>query len=156
MQHGWNRFGGFWARFAAVIIDGLILSPFTIAAQIELHTGPTKISTCTFDAAELCKSPSNSTRATYWLIVLVGFVAALVYVALTEGRTGQTLGKKALGIKVVDTYTGAPIGSGRAVGRYFAKILSGIPCFLGFLWMLWDPQKQTWHDKIVRSYVVAV
>ena len=78
-----------------------------------------------------------------------------MYYALTEGRTGQTLGKKALGIKVIDTYTGAPIGGGRAIGRYFAKILSGALCFLGFFWMLWDPNKQTWHDKIVRSYVVT-
>jgi len=37
-----------------------------------------------------------------------------------------------------------------------AKILSAIPCLLGYFWMLWDPQKQTWHDKIVGSIVVPV
>lgn len=89
------------------------------------------------------------------LITLAGIVAAILYYGLLEGRTGQSLGKRALGITVLDTRTGAPIGVGRAIGRYFAKILSTIPCLLGYLWMLWDPNKQTWHDKIVSSYVVT-
>jgi uncharacterized RDD family membrane protein YckC len=59
-------------------------------------------------------------------------------------------------VSVVDVRTGTPIGVGRAIGRYFAKILSAIPCGLGYFWMLWDPNKQTWHDKIVGSYVVTV
>ena len=72
-----------------------------------------------------------------------------------EGTTGQTLGKRALSVRVVDAHTGAPSGVGRAIGRYFARIISAIPCFLGFLWMLWDPNKQTWHDKMVGSFVVS-
>jgi uncharacterized RDD family membrane protein YckC len=155
MQRGWGRFGGFWARFAAAFIDSLILSPFGIVARIELTSGSKTVKTCSFNATELCKGPSGSTQALYWLIVLAGIVAAVLYYGLLEGRTGQTIGKKALGLKVVDNYSGTPIGVGRAIGRYFAKILSAIPCFLGYFWMLWDPNKQTWHDKIVRSYVVA-
>jgi uncharacterized RDD family membrane protein YckC len=42
------------------------------------------------------------------------------------------------------------------VGRYFGRILSGIACFLGYLWMLWDPEKQTWHDKLTNTVVVPV
>ena len=91
----------------------------------------------------------------WFLVTVAGVVAAILYYGLTEGRAGQTIGKRALGVKVIDTYTGAPIGVGRAIGRYFAKILSAIPCLLGYLWMLWDPNKQTWHDKMVNSYVVS-
>ena len=81
--------------------------------------------------------------------------AALVfYWARLEGRTGQSLGSKALGITVVDAATGQPIGGGRAIGRFFARILSGFLCYLGYFWMLWDPQKQTWHDKLANSVVV--
>jgi len=155
MQHGWGRFGGFWARFAAGIIDGLILSPFAIVGRIVLATGSKTIKTCPLNANELCKTPSGGTYALWAIISIAGIVAAIFYYGLLEGRTGQTIGKKALGLKVVDAYTGAPIGVGRAIGRYFAKILSAIPCFLGFFWMLWDPRKQTWHDKIVRSVVMA-
>ena len=56
---------------------------------------------------------------------------------------------------MVDKYTGQPIGVGKALGRYlFAAFISGQVCDLGYLWMLWDADKQTWHDKVVNSIVV--
>jgi uncharacterized RDD family membrane protein YckC len=69
-------------------------------------------------------------------------------------RLDQTLGKRALGIRVIDFQTGGPIGFGRGVVRYIGKFVSGIPLALGFLWMLWDREKQTWHDKIATTVVV--
>ena len=59
-----------------------------------------------------------------------------------------------MGIRVVDAKTGAVIGQARAIGRYFAMIISAIPCYLGFLWPLWDVRKQTFHDKIVGTVVL--
>ena len=56
---------------------------------------------------------------------------------------------------VVDADTGAPIGAGRAIGRYFARILSGLPLLLGYLWPLWDDRQQAFHDKLVNSRVVT-
>jgi uncharacterized RDD family membrane protein YckC len=56
---------------------------------------------------------------------------------------------------VVRSRTGEPLGVGRAIGRQlFAGFISGQVCYLGYLWMLWDEQKQTWHDKVVDSIVV--
>jgi len=133
----------------------LILSPFSIVAWVVLATGKKETRVCRFDSTLVCRSPAASTRALFWLILLIGIVVAIFYYGLTEGRTGQTIGKRALGIKVLDSRTGVPIGAGRAIGRYFAKFLSGFLCGLGYLWMLWDPYKQTWHDKIVGSYVVT-
>ena len=49
---------------------------------------------------------------------------------------------------------GGPIGYTRGFLRYIGRILSTIPFLLGYFWMLWDPQKQTWHDKIANSVVV--
>lgn len=155
MQSGGRWFGGFWARFAATLIDTLILSPFGIVGRIVLATGPKRIRACSGDPTQLCRVPAGSTWALWALISIAGLAAATLYYGMLEGRTGQTVGKRALGLKVVDTHTGAPIGVGRAIGRYFAKIISAIPCFLGYFWMLWDPNKQTWHDKIVGSYVIA-
>lgn len=89
------------------------------------------------------------------ILNLLSIVAGAAYFAYFEGgETGQTIGKKALNIRVVDANTHQPgIGTGRAVGRYLARILSAIPCGLGYFWMLWDSEKQTWHDKIVTTRV---
>lgn len=58
------------------------------------------------------------------------------------------------GYRIVDERTGDVIGTGRAVGRYFARILSALPCYLGFLWPLWDSENRTFHDMIVRTRAV--
>ena len=155
LSYGGTRFAGFWLRFGAAFLDGLILSPFTIVARIVLTTGKKEIKPCSFNASLACEGPAGSTRALYGLILLAGFVAAILYYGFMEGRTGQTIGKRALGVRVLDARTGTPIGVGRAIGRHFGKIISAIACGLGYLWMLWDPYKQTWHDKMVGSYVVT-
>ncbi len=88
---------------------------------------------------------------------LVSLAIGIAYYGYLEGGpTGQTLGKKALGIRVVDLRAGGPIGFSRGVIRYFGRILSAIPLLLGYFWMLWDSEKQTWHDKLAGSVVVPV
>ena len=104
---GGRRFAGFGARLGAAIIDGLILSPFSIIGRIVLSHGPKTYRTCTFDASLMCRSPSGSAWGLWFLITVAGFVAAILYYGLMEGRTGQTLGKRALSVRVVDAYTGA-------------------------------------------------
>jgi uncharacterized RDD family membrane protein YckC len=79
----------------------------------------------------------------------------LAYYAYLEGSpSGQTIGKRALNIRVVDFNGGGSIGPARALVRYIGRIISAIPCLLGYFWMLWDPEKQTWHDKFATSVVV--
>ena len=84
-------------------------------------------------------------------------VAFLYFRAL--GRTGQTWGRKISHIKVVSRDSLLPIGVGRSVGRY---LIQGAFSFVPFLplldviWMLWDDQRQTLHDKVVNSIVVKV
>jgi uncharacterized RDD family membrane protein YckC len=88
---------------------------------------------------------------------VLGIVLGLAYYTYLEGgATGQTLGKRAVGIRVYDFRVGGPIGYGRGLLRYVGKIVSSLVCFLGFLWMLWDREKQTWHDKIATTVVVPV
>jgi uncharacterized RDD family membrane protein YckC len=143
----------------------VIVGLFGLPAYIAIVTGPTRIEACSLDSSGdidldgtvkngLCEVPTGTTWAIFAVLVIAALVGTLFYFARTEGRTGQSLGARALGIKVLDAATGQPIGGGRAVGRYFARILSAIPCYLGYFWMLWDPEKQTWHDKIVNSVVV--
>ena len=86
---------------------------------------------------------------------LVALVLGVAYFAYFEGSpSGQTPGKKVLKIRVIDFTAGGPIGMGRALIRYVARIVSSIPCALGYLWMLWDREKQTWHDKLSSTVVV--
>jgi uncharacterized RDD family membrane protein YckC len=86
---------------------------------------------------------------------VVTLILGIAYLGFFEGSaSGQTVGKRALGIRVIDYRTGGPIGYGRGVLRYFARYLSAIPCLLGYFWMLWDKERQTWHDKLISDVVV--
>jgi uncharacterized RDD family membrane protein YckC len=122
---------GFWQRVGATLVDFLVLAVPTVLLFIVLDTAVAQI-----------------------LSILIG-LAYFVY--FEGGPTGQTLGKRALGIRVIDIKNGGPIGYGRAVLRYLVEaILSGNILLLGYLWMLWDREKQTWHDKVASSVVVPV
>ena len=122
---------GFWIRFLAALVDGILIG---IVVGI---------------AGGVLGVESNGST-------LLNILAGVAYYGLLEGgATGQTLGKKICAIRVVDADSGLPgIGVGRGIGRYFARWLSAIPLLLGYFWMLWDPKKQTWHDKLVSSIVV--
>lgn len=118
----------FWLRFAAAFIDGILLG--VIGAIIRAILG------------DVLGSGVN---------LLLG----LAYSTYLEGSpSGQTVGKRAMNIRVVDISGGGSIGPGRALIRYIGKIVSGLACLIGYLWMLWDPEKQTWHDKFANSIVV--
>lgn len=84
----------------------------------------------------------------------ISLIFGFVYYIYLEGKPGQTIGKKLLGIRVIDAESGGPIGYGRAIVRYFGRIISGLPLGLGYFWMIWDKDKQTWHDKFAKSVVV--
>lgn len=128
-----SNFGGFGARFVAILIDGLISFGFQLPG-IAIQQGSAPLGV---------------------LLQLVGLVAFVFLWSKQIGETGQSWGKKAMNLRVVDAQTGGNIGQGRAVGRYFAQIISGIPCYLGYLWPLWDQKKQTFHDKIVGTIAVT-
>lgn len=87
---------------------------------------------------------------------LLSFLIGLGYFVYLEGSpSGQTVGKRALSIRVLDSRTGGSLDYGKAAIRYVGRIVSGLPIFLGYFWMLWDPQKETWHDKIATTTVVS-
>lgn len=121
---------GFGERLVAALLDGLI----TGVASILLRAlfGPA-------------------------LGVVLGIVVGLAYWVYFEGSpSGQSPGKRAMSIRVVDQVTGGPLGPQRALVRYVARFVSALPCGLGYFWMLWDAEKQTWHDKLAGTVVVPV
>lgn len=87
----------------------------------------------------------------------LSLVIALGYYIYFIGSRGQTPGKMALGIKVVKVGTQQVPGYlGAFLREIVGKILSSLIFGLGYLWMLWDAKKQTWHDKIAGTVVLKV
>jgi uncharacterized RDD family membrane protein YckC len=72
------------------------------------------------------------------------------------GRTGQSVGKKMVGLKLIDDKTGQPIGAGMCFLRELVSNIVNQVVYLSYLWMLWDADKQTLADKAVHSTVVVV
>ncbi len=90
------------------------------------------------------------------ILGILYYVGAFLYLRQMEGTTGQTFGKQVAKIKVVKEADGQVLGFGLAIGRSLLHILDLLPCFIGFLFPLWDPKKQTFADKIVQTVVVTV
>jgi len=128
---------GFWSRFAALFIDGLIIGVVPI---IIIVIGSS--------------SNSGGILALGYILYLGLYIGYFVY--FEGGPTGQTIGKRTMGIRVIDFNTGGSIGHGRAFLRLIGRIISGWICYLGYLWMLWDKEKQCWHDKMATDVVVPV
>jgi uncharacterized RDD family membrane protein YckC len=95
------------------------------------------------------------------VIVVVHGLSTVVAVLFTvwncgwcQGRSGQSIGKRMLGTRLVGAATGRPVGVGRALGRHVAHVLDGVPLALGYLWPLWDERRQTFADKVCGTLVV--
>jgi uncharacterized RDD family membrane protein YckC len=92
------------------------------------------------------------------LVALVGNLAAFaaaIWFYWLDGETGASPGKRVLGLRTVKTETGQPIGGGMGIVRAIAHIVDQIPCYLGFLWPVWDDKRQTFADKLVGTVVVS-
>lgn len=135
------RYAGFWIRFGAKFIDGIIL--WVVSFLMSLAT-------TYFIAA---KSPQTAILAGVLnLIVQLGFgIGYMVY--FLSGKYQATPGKMACGLKVV-TAEGDKISGGRAVGRYFAEMLSGMIMLIGYLMAAFDDEKRALHDRICSTRVV--
>jgi uncharacterized RDD family membrane protein YckC len=82
------------------------------------------------------------------------FLSYLVYCFFLEGSDMQaTLGKRLMGLKVVNA-TGEGLGIMESFFRNSTKIASYMVFSLGFIWILFDPARQGWHDKLARTYVI--
>lgn len=84
---------------------------------------------------------------------LVG-IAIFLYFQYRQGTTGRTPGKEVMKIRLVRERDGQVVGFGTAVVRSILHIVDVLPLFLGLLWPLWDPKKQTFADKIMGTLVV--
>jgi uncharacterized RDD family membrane protein YckC len=96
---------------------------------------------------------ASKSAGVYAVMVLLS-LAFWIWNMLRQGRTGQSIGKSAMGTYLVRESDGQFIGGGLSIGRSIVHIVDAIPCLIGFLWPLWDAKKQTFADKIMGTVVV--
>lgn len=120
------KYASFWRRFAAALIDGLIIG---VLPNVVINTGDGTM--------------TNS----------LSFIIGLGYSVWMNGTYGATVGKMVMKLKITKE-NGSKITYQDAALRYFASLLSAVALGLGYFWMLWDSKKQTWHDKIAKTIVV--
>jgi uncharacterized RDD family membrane protein YckC len=120
------QYAGFWIRVGAYLIDALIL----IIPNVIF----------TFVLPQVISSVAS---------IAVG-IAYFGYLESSEKQA--TFGKQAVGIKV-GGINGEQISMGNAIGRYFAKILSGLILLIGFIMVAFDSKNQGLHDKLANTYV---
>jgi DNA-directed RNA polymerase subunit RPC12/RpoP len=152
---GYVRFGGFWLRFVAYFIDSIILGiPFGILGMLLIGGTMLPMTRIGQNAAPedvlAAMMPMFGAMA---VLSLVGMVLYCAYEAFFLVKYGATPGKMALGLKVVRP-DGSGIQPGRAIGRYFAKILSGMILYIGYIMVGFDAQKRGLHDMICDTRVI--
>jgi uncharacterized RDD family membrane protein YckC len=134
---------GFGRRLAATLIDGIIL--FTASFLLALLVG--------FVGVFLNMYAQDDPIPVNLLVIICGLILSILYYVVAWSRSGQTIAKSVLGIKVVGS-DGKPLSVGKALLRYLGYILSAIVFSIGFLWVAFDKKRQGWHDKIASSYAI--
>jgi uncharacterized RDD family membrane protein YckC len=152
-------FGGYasWStRVGAYLIDYMA----SLVAGIPLWIGygilVSNTSTTT-DAAGNTTSHYEGSLGLPLTLIAVGGLTSLAFfiwnICLRQGRTGASVGKSVLAIRLVNKDQ-QPIGPGWSFLRYVLHIVDAIPCYLGYFWPIWDSHKQTFADKIMSTYVI--
>lgn len=150
-------YAGFWARFAAYLIDGLILGiPFIFVVMFVFMSGVLGMT--------LHRRPMDPREAAvllgpmfvFFFLFFLGFVVLQwLYFAVMESSVRQaTFGKSVMSLRVTDD-GGRRISFGRATGRFFAKIVSGmVPLLIGYIMAAFTEKKQALHDLIAGTLVL--
>ncbi|HXS93526.1 MAG TPA: RDD family protein [Candidatus Limnocylindrales bacterium] len=144
-------YGGFWIRFVAVIIDGIILR--VVSGIITMVTVGSFYTIPRFEPGDNPLMSLGSLMSMVGTASLISMTINCVYETLFISQLGATPGKMALGLKVVRP-NGAPVSVGRAAGRYFAKILSALILFIGYIMAAFDSEKRALHDMICDTRVI--
>ncbi len=158
----WGPLAAWPSRVGASLIDGLLsatgLIPYVVGGVLIFAGAPD--STATSAAGTTTTSGGNPGLIVVGaLLVVVGLLVMLGIQlwnrTFKQGRTGQSLGKRVMGLKLVEERTGRPVGAGMAFIRELAHTVDGF-FYIGYLWPLWDDKRQTFADKILDTVVIVV
>lgn len=147
------QYAGFWIRFAAILLDGIIvsivLSPFSVAIFGAMGVG-----------ARIAQNSDDPERAVALMFPAIMFIMAItvagkwLYEALMTSSSKQaTIGKMACGLRVTDLQ-GHRLTFARASGRFFAKYITDMTLLIGYIMAGFTERKQALHDFIAGTYVL--
>jgi len=144
------QYAGFWRRLAAALIDGVLLSVAWFATGVAIVSAYSAISG--LDADEV--SDSTAVGLVYLSWGLAFILGWLYYAAMESSATRATLGKMALSIAVTNM-NGQRVSFGRATGRYFGRVVSGLILCIGYIIIAFTQKKQGLHDIMADCLVVV-
>lgn len=149
-------YGGFWIRFLAYLLDHVIMS--AVAAPLFFIMVVPSIVRIAHEAEQNQEQPSPemifAIVSSAFVYIALAFVGQWLYEALLTSSSWQgTIGKRVLRLKVVDE-AGNRIGFGRATGRFFAKILSSVFFYIGFIMIGFTERKTGLHDMLAGTRVL--
>jgi uncharacterized RDD family membrane protein YckC len=142
------HYAGFWIRFLARLIDGMILGiaglilrlPLVIMLGVGMGRG---------NPFGMAPALGAATAVS----LLVNLALGMAYEVYFVSMRGATPGKMALGLKIIRA-NGSPVDAGLALGRYFAHWISGITLMIGYIMAGFDSQKRALHDRICETRVI--
>jgi uncharacterized RDD family membrane protein YckC len=151
VQPGQFVYGNFWPRFRAKFVDGVIVLvasgvveaglSFALLGTWNYFTGP----------AKAAGSPNLIFYQVLSTVANIGL--GLAYAWFFISRYSATPGKMLIGLKIVRP-DGAPLSTGRIIGRHFAEWLSGLILLFGYIMAAWDPERRALHDRICDTRVI--
>jgi uncharacterized RDD family membrane protein YckC len=139
LQRGTVRYAGFWIRVGAKLIDGIILAVVFMPPLL-------------YFAFKNAQNPTVLPVGQL-IVQLLYIIGNAGYTIFFLGKYAATPGKMACGLKVI-TADGGPVSYGRATGRFFAEMLSGLICYIGYIMVAFDSQKRGLHDHICSTRVI--
>ena len=138
---GEMEYGGFWIRFGAKIIDGIVILFIQLLISIPFYF--------------LINGSPEAISTAFILVQVIGVVLPAAYATWFVGKHGATPGKMACKLVIV-TSDGGKISYARALGRHFGEWLSSIILMIGYLMAAFDAEKRTLHDRICDTRVIKV
>jgi uncharacterized RDD family membrane protein YckC len=145
-------------RAAAFVLDALAVVLLAASAVALMYATRNRL--CDGDVSSRDLGEQCASGVSPWGVIgfVVAWLAVIGYVAWNfgyrQGRTGSSIGKSVLGLRVVDAGSGEPIGFRRSLIRQLAHASDLLSLGLGYLWPLWDSKRQTFADKLASTVVV--
>lgn len=136
----WGPLADFGKRAVATLIDfAAILAGYVVITIIQAILG----------------AVSDTLSALVGLVLSLAISAYGFYILYMTGQRGASPGKRVMGLKVVKLADGQVLGGGMGIVRGLAHIVDSIICYIGYLFPLWDPMRQTLADKIIGTVVLS-
>lgn len=135
LTSGVHEYAGFWIRFVAKFIDGIIMQIISVVINLALSMG------------------GIAAETLVWVGMVLSLLINVAYAVYFVGRYGATPGKMACKLKVVRP-DGSSLSYGRAAGRYFAELVSTLTLLIGYIMAAFDVEKRALHDRICDTRVI--